>query len=138
MSLEFFGYIATGAILLVLVVPPFLLQRWYFRELSKYAGGERLKEEQSKIQPNLAMRGILHRGGVYTPTRPGGHVANMKEAGELHRRIMAGEFGEDAKKLQVRIYIYFGLWVLAFALTFVLIFALRATVFYDPSRPIQW
>ena len=135
MSHETFSAIGAFSIMFVMVVPPLLMARWYFRELRKSEGGKKLEREQNKIRPNLAARERLKMPGGYAAHRAGYKVVDVEATRKLHQRIMAGEFGLAALSLQKRVYVYTGLWVLSVAVLFTAFFVINEIYFPRPSPP---
>jgi hypothetical protein len=79
----------------VMVVPMVLLARWYHGNINNTEGGRKLMKRQNagQVGPH-SLRGVADGAGMV-------------------RDISAGRYGEDAKGMQKRVYLYVLAWLFA-------------------------
>jgi hypothetical protein len=79
-------------LLVILMVGPMIwLSRWYHRNIGKTGGGRRLQEWQRR--------------------NPAGTAGGLDAAFDIER----GDYGQDAKRMQHRVYWFVSYWVIAIA-----------------------
>ena len=91
-------YVAGGLVLLA--GPMIWLAIWYHANIGKSAGGRALMRRQNRNRP-------LARS-----------VGGLGDAAGMGRDIAAGKYGDDARRMQTRVYWIAGLWVVALIVYF--------------------
>ncbi|HUS97668.1 MAG TPA: hypothetical protein VMX97_13085 [Hyphomicrobiaceae bacterium] len=93
----------------LLVLPMIALSYWYHSRINRSSGGRQLMKRQNR-----------------TPARPTRSLSQaargMTDAADLARDIAAGKYGEVARRMQNKVYLFCGLWLLANTIAFGILF----------------
>ena len=106
---------AYGVIFVVglIVLPLVGLSIWYHTNIGRTEGGRALMKDQNsaKYRPDP----------IRKYTNP---VGLFRGAGELHKGIMSGAYGDQAKQMQMTVYKFCAIWLVVVALDLALPFVL--------------
>lgn len=91
----------TIVLLAALVLPMAGLSYWYHRAIRRTGGGRRLMSAQNAS---------AHRPTPYR--NPGGQ---MRSAATLHKAVMSGDYGSEAKRMQITVYKVCAIWLATLA-----------------------
>ena len=114
MTSETVQLIYISVLLGVMVVPMIFLSIWYHSNIKKTEGGRRLMERQNSAEMRPRLGGGASIFGAHRQARDAG--TNMKNAGNLHSSIMSGQYGDEAKTMQIQVYKFCAVWLGALAL----------------------
>ena len=106
----------------VMVVPMIVLSIWYHSNINDTEGGRALMKKQNAWR---------RRGGAKNVHD------SLKTAGDLAKDIHSGRYGAEPQRMQVRVYKYVAIWLLACALSFGLIIWAEETRPRSETNPLQ-
>ena len=97
-----------GVLLATMILPMMYLSSWYHKEAAKTVGGKELMEDQNSAEFHARRGTTLTDTGTLSQAK-----GNFQRADKLNAEIMSGKYGSHAKQLQIQIYKFVGVWLLA-------------------------
>ncbi|MEM7299591.1 MAG: hypothetical protein AAF468_00785 [Pseudomonadota bacterium] len=98
----------------VLVLPVIAITIWYHRAIAQDEGGQALMEEQNRVGVRLRSA----NDGARTHAQRQKDRQRIKDTKRMAADISSGKYGDQAKAIQNRMYLYFLYWIVATVLVF--------------------